>query len=179
MPIYLIRHGQSEFNAAHTDGAPDPMIFDAPLTALGRQQAAEARIEAQTLGIQQVICTPLTRAIQTAKIIFDGLAPITVLADPVEHLAHSCDMGRHPDALRAEFPELDFDHLPDIWWHQGPLNPVGVPAEPDHIFHARISRFRDSLTTLQPRPLAIVGHFNTFQSLAGFNMKNCEIKRYL
>ena len=179
MPIYLIRHGQSEFNAAHSDGGPDPMIFDAPLTALGRAQAAEARKSAATLGIQQVICTPLTRAIETARIIFDGIAPIKVSADPAEHLAHSCDMGRSPELLAAEFPDLDFAHLSPVWWHDGPLNPVGVPAEPDHLFHARISRFRDSLATAQPRPMAIVGHFNTFQSLAGFSMKNCEIRRYL
>ena len=74
MPIYLIRHGQSEFNAAHVQGCPDPMIWDAPLTALGREQARKARAEIAGLGIQQVLTTPLTRAIQTAKIIFDGLA---------------------------------------------------------------------------------------------------------
>lgn len=179
MPIYLIRHGQSEFNAAHTDGGPDPMIFDAPLTALGRAQATAARQEALALGIQHVICTPLTRAIQTAKIIFDGIAPITISTGPVEHLAHSCDMGSSPAALRTAFPELDFDHLPDAWWHQGPLNPNGVPEEPEDIFHARIAQFRDSLHKIHPRPLAIVGHCNTFRSLAGFDMKNCEIRRYL
>ncbi len=178
MPIYLIRHGQSEFNAAHTDGGPDPLIFDARLTELGRKQAQEARVQAATLGIRHVICTPLTRAIETAKIIFDGIAPITVSLGPVEHLSHSCDMGRAPAALRAEFPELDFDHLPEAWWHQGPLNPNGVPEEPEDLFHARISRFRDTLPSLHPRPLAIVGHCNTFRSLAGVDMKNCEIHRY-
>lgn len=179
MPIYLIRHGQSEFNAAHSDGAPDPLIFDAPLTDLGRAQALAARDHAATLGIQHVICTPLTRAIQTAKIIFDGIAPITVSAGPVEHLSHSCDMGRSPDLLAAEFPELNFNHLPDVWWHNGPKNPNGVPEEPEDLFHARIASFRDSLATTHPRPLAIVGHCNTFRSLAGFDMKNCEIRRYL
>ena len=39
MTVYLIRHGQSEFNAVHTEGDPDPMIFDAPLTKKGRIQA--------------------------------------------------------------------------------------------------------------------------------------------
>lgn len=179
MPIYLIRHGQSEFNAAHSDGGPDPMIFDAPLTALGRQQALAARAQAASLGIQHVICTPFTRALQTAKIIFDGIAPITVSTGPAEHLSHSCDMGRSPAHLRTDFPELNFDHLPDVWWHNGPPNANGVPEEPEALFHARIAQFRDSLANAQPRPLAIVGHCNTFRSLAGFDMKNCEIRRYL
>jgi broad specificity phosphatase PhoE len=178
MPIYLIRHGQSEFNAAHTDGGPDPMIFDAALTALGRSQAAAARAEAATLGIRHVICSPLTRAIQTAKIIFDDIAPITISAGPVEHLWHSCDMGRSPTSLRADFPDLEFDHLPPIWWHQGPLNPNGVPEEPEALFHARIKAFAAELSETHPRPLAVVGHCNTFRSLAGFDMKNCEIRRY-
>ena len=59
MTIYLIRHGQSEFNAAHNDGDPDPMIFDAPLTKTGRLQAERARAAAADLGITQVITSPL------------------------------------------------------------------------------------------------------------------------
>lgn len=179
MPIYLIRHGQSAFNAAHAPGAPDPMIYDAPLTELGRAQATAARQKAAALGIQLVLCSPLTRAIETARIIFDGIAPITISAGPVERLEHSCDMGRSPSALRAAFPDMVFDHLPDVWWHIGPHTAQAVAKEPEEMFHARIAQFRDSLTATNPRPLAIVGHCNTFRSLAGFDMKNCEIRRYL
>lgn len=94
MTIYLIRHGQSEFNAAHNDGEPDPMIFDAPLTSKGRLQAEQARVAAADLGIVTVITSPLTRAIQTAQTIFGGIAPIKVVAEHRELLSHSCDMGR-------------------------------------------------------------------------------------
>jgi broad specificity phosphatase PhoE len=38
MPVFLIRHGQSEFNAAYNGGDTDPMIFDAPLTDKGRRE---------------------------------------------------------------------------------------------------------------------------------------------
>ena len=44
MPIYFIRHGQSEFNAVHNEGENDPLIFDAPLTDKGRRQAEEAKV---------------------------------------------------------------------------------------------------------------------------------------
>ncbi len=43
MPVYFIRHGQSEFNAAFTGGGIDPMIFDAPLTDMGLRQAEAAK----------------------------------------------------------------------------------------------------------------------------------------
>ena len=178
MPIYLIRHGQSEFNVAHTQGSPDPMIWDAPLTALGCEQARQARAKVADLGIQQVLTTPLTRAIQTAKLIFDGLAPITVIPDHRELLIHSCDVGVSPTVLRSKFPELSFDELADIWWHQGPENNDGVPVEPHDFFQDRIDAFADFIATMEDRPLAIVGHGNVFKALAGFEMNNCEIKQF-
>lgn len=178
MPVYLIRHGQSEFNAAHTQGGPDPMIWDAPLTALGRKQARQARENIADLGIQQVLTTPLTRAIQTAKLIFDGVAPITIIPDHRELLTHSCDVGVSPAVLRNQFPELSFDGLPDIWWHQGLENNDGVPVEPHDIFLNRIDAFADLIATMSNRPLAIVGHGNVFKALAGFEMNNCEIKQF-
>lgn len=47
---------------------------------------------------------------------------------------------RSPIYLRTKFPELDFDYLPDVWWHNGQKNPNGVPKEPEDLFHARIAR---------------------------------------
>ena len=41
--VYLIRHGQSTFNAAYARDGVDPMLFDAPLSALGRRQVATLR----------------------------------------------------------------------------------------------------------------------------------------
>ena len=178
MTIFLIRHGQSEFNAAHSDGEPDPLIFDAPLTELGRAQATEARVEAMDLGNSQVITSPLTRAIQTALLIFGDEVPIRVMAGHRELLSHSCDVGRSPELLQADFPQLDFDHLDEIWWHQGPVNENGVPVEPRDVFAGRISRFAADIAENTELPLAIVGHGDTFRELAGVSLGNCEIHRY-
>ena len=178
MTIFLIRHGQSEFNAAHSDGEPDPMIFDAPLTDTGRSQAIEARAQARELGITQVITSPLTRAIQTAMLIFEDTVPIRVVAGHRELLSHSCDVGRSPEHLRKDFPHLDFDHLDEVWWHQGPVNENGVPVEPRHVFADRIGRFAREIENVPERPLAIIGHGDTFRELAGVALRNCEIHRY-
>jgi len=96
------------------------MIWDAPLSALGCEQAHEARAKIVDLGIKQVLTSPLTRSIQTAKIMFDGIAPIKVIPDHRELLLHSCDVGVSASELRRNFPDLSFDGLADIWWHQGP-----------------------------------------------------------
>ncbi|MBE9553888.1 MAG: histidine phosphatase family protein [Proteobacteria bacterium] len=178
MPIYFIRHGQSEFNAVHNDGDDDPLIFDAPLTDKGRGQAEEARALVADLGIRQVIASPLTRALQTALSIFDSVAPIKVSADAREQLLHSCDVGRPPHELQQDFPGLSFAHLQNVWWHQGPENDAGVTAEPENVFRRRVDAFDRSLTGITDRPVAIVGHGNLFRALIGRMMENCEIHLY-
>ena len=55
--IFLLRHAESEFNAGNKE------VFDAPLTEIGKQQAA-----ALSGHFHKVLCSPLTRAQQTLKI---------------------------------------------------------------------------------------------------------------
>ena len=55
MTIYFIRHAQSAFNAVYDPNKPDPMIFDAPITALGETQAQQARDEVKQLDLINVI----------------------------------------------------------------------------------------------------------------------------
>ena len=178
MPVYFIRHGQSEFNAAYNGGDTDPMIFDAPLTDKGRRQAEEAKALVADLGIRQVITSPLTRAIQTALCLFDKIAPITVAAGHRELLIHSCDVGRPPADLQRDFPTLSFTHLSDCWWHQGPENDDGIAVEPEDVFLLRMAKFAQDLAQVKERPLAIVGHGNAFNALIGRTLDNCEIHRY-
>jgi len=178
MPVYFIRHGQSEFNAAFTGGDIDPMIFDAPLTDMGLRQAEAAKTLVADLGIKQVITSPLTRAIQTAQCIFDGIAPITVATKHRELLIHSCDVGRPPQDLQRDFPTLSFEHLADHWWYQGPENNDGIPVEPEHVFLQRIAEFDSSLAQIKDRPLAVVGHGNAFNAMIGRMLDNCEIHLY-
>ncbi len=178
MPIYLIRHGQSEFNAAFKRGDSDPMIFDARLTRKGVHQAKEARQYVADLGIRHVIVTPLTRALQTATYIFGEAQEMQVMAEPREKLIHSCDIGRSPAELRGDFTHLTFDHLGENWWHQGPKNDDGVSVEPDEVFQKRIAGFVSLLDQFATRPLAIVGHGNTFLEMSGHEMENCEIHQF-
>ena len=147
-------------------------------TAKGWFQAEQARVAAADLGIVNVITSPLTRAIQTAQIIFGGITPIRVVAEHRELLSHSCDMGRPASMLKQEFPDLSFDHLEEIWWHQGVTNESGVPVEPKDVFQDRIRGFAQDLASIRERPLAVVGHGDTFRELAGFSMANCEIRLY-
>ncbi|NQW01451.1 MAG: histidine phosphatase family protein [Rhodospirillales bacterium] len=179
MPIYLIRHGQSEFNAAHAE-APhiDPMLFDAPLTALGIEQAKALRQQVAGHRIEHVIASPLIRAIQTAMHIFGDDHPITINPDMRENLLSSCDVGSHPNDLKKRFGHLDFDHLPAQWWHGDPEREDRIQVEPEAVFRARASAVRAYLDQWEGPTLAVVGHGTFFTELAGYHMQNCEIHQY-
>lgn len=63
--LYFVRHGQSEMNVAQRFAGST----DTPLTELGRQQAKDAGKIAQDLGLDLIISSPSSRALETAQII--------------------------------------------------------------------------------------------------------------
>ena len=177
--IYLIRHGQSTFNAHCESCGGDPMLFDARLSDLGVAQVADARQAAAGIGADLIVVSPLTRALQTASGIFgDRRIPTIVSSLHRERLESSCDVGRAPALLAPEFPMFDFDHLADIWWHDGEKDDRGIAVEPDHSFSRRVGEFSRWIAARPEATLAVVGHGTFFHSLAGRYLQNCEIMKY-
>lgn len=175
--VHFIRHGQSTFNQA-TGTTPwvDPMLFDAPLSAYGAEQVAALQPEAATLGAEVVVTSPLTRAIQTALGAFPDTVPVVVEALHRERLEASCDIGRAPAALQADFPSLSFDHLPFPWWYSEGGDPYEIVPEPEAVFNARVAAFRRWLAGRRERVLAVVGHGAFLRALTGEGFANCELR---
>ncbi len=175
--IHLIRHGQSTFNAHYEREGVDPMHFDARLTEVGRQQVAAARAMLDAVELELIVTSPLTRAIETTIGLFgDRNVPILVEALHRECLGASCDVGRSPAELAAEFAALGFDHLPEIWWHDaGERDPAGFALEPHDSLTERIAAFRDWLASRPERAIAVVGHGTFFFHLTGRYFANCEV----
>lgn len=71
--VVLIRHGET---AANREGRFLSRT-DVPLSERGRDQAAALRDQIQELGIGRVLVSPLTRACETASILF-GNAPLDI-----------------------------------------------------------------------------------------------------
>lgn len=178
MSIYLIRHAQSEFNAAFTLDTPDPMIFDAPLSSLGKTQAVEARTHISTLDISSLIVSPMTRTLQTAALIFEDAYPVSINAVIREKLSHSCDVGRAPDLLAKEYPHLDFTHLDECWWHNGKKNHLGYAIESRELLEQRAEQFIEFLRANKIRSTAVVTHGDFIHATTGIQPQNCEIIKF-
>ena len=175
MTIYLIRHAQSVFNAVYDPNQPDPMIFDAPITALGETQAQQARIEVKQLDLVNVIVSPFTRTLQTAQLIFGNRLPFQINSAVREQLCNSCDVGISPHELAKNYPHLDFAHLDDCWWHEGEKDHRGLSVEPEEVLQKRANRFVDFLKHENIHSTAIVSHGNFIRALTGIKPQNCEV----
>jgi len=177
--VHCIRHGQSTFNAAFELTRTDPLHPDAPLTELGRRQAAEAAAAVREIPFELIVTTPLTRALQTTLEIFrdhPSADRIRVECLHREHLASSCDIGRAPSALGEDFPHLAFDHLDEVWWHvAGEPDERGLVMEPQEVLEERVRQFRDWIAARPERLIAVVGHGTFFYHLTGQFLRNCEI----
>ena len=67
--IYLIRHAQSEANAALDLEAPNIFYYDARITSLGKDQALNARKKLENINFDLMLCSPLTRTLETFSLI--------------------------------------------------------------------------------------------------------------
>lgn len=176
--IVCIRHGESTFNAAHRATGIDPNHRDARLTPRGEGQARAARARLRDIPFELVVVSPLTRAIQTAAILFEGHPSEPRLLVEVLHREcqeSSCDVGRAASELKADFPHLDVGHLPEVWWHaeEGAALTFGLPIEPRHLFDRRVAGFREWLRARPEKTIAVVGHGTFFYHLTGTFLENC------
>ena len=114
--VYFIRHGEAAHNVAPRPWGEE--LMDAPLTEVGRQQAAGLLPQAAGVAFDVVIVSPLVRAIETATI---GLAghlergvPFLVEELCREQLGPNLPDRRRPKhVIAAAYPALDFSAMLD------------------------------------------------------------------
>jgi broad specificity phosphatase PhoE len=113
--IWLLRHGETEWSRAgrHTGRT------DVPLTEQGRRnaEAAQPRVAALSPGL--VLCSPLSRAQDTARLA--GLTP--EVTDDLLEWDYGAWEGRTTPGIRADLADPSWV----IWDH--PIPPGGTPGE--------------------------------------------------
>ena len=171
--IYLIRHAESEANAAMDLDNPT-YYYDAKITKRGEDQAAKARDNLQNIEFDTYICSPLTRTMQTFSIIFPNKKP---LIQPLirEQLYNSCDVGRQPNILKKEFPLFDFSKLKQYWWNNDePINEKKIVKENFNDIKIRLKKFKSWLMFNDSSTIALVSHGTFLSQITGYLLENCE-----
>jgi broad specificity phosphatase PhoE len=169
--MILLRHGQSEFNLHFTRTRRDPGIVDPALTPLGHEQAAAAA-EALANGaasdapITRIICSPYTRALQTAEPVAKKLG-VPVFVNPIvrERYAFTCDVGRPVTELAVTWPERDFAGIEEVWWPATEEQAGSVIARAS-LFRAEIAALPDWANTL------VISHWGFILCMTGTSVMN-------
>jgi broad specificity phosphatase PhoE len=164
--MILLRHGQSEFNLHFSATRRDPGIVDPRLTDLGHVQANQAAAALADQGIERIIVSPYTRALQTAGPVARALG-VPVIVDPIvrERFAFACDIGSPRADLERDWPTHDFSAIDDIWWPR--------QEEPEHSIVRRATDFRSTLAARHDwaRTL-VVSHWGFILSMTGQSVTN-------
>lgn len=206
--IIIIRHGTTVMNellAKQPWGSAnfvDANQFDTRLSERGIEDAQrlQRRICSKDppLGdmarIECLVSSPLTRALQTAQIAFEGDilpsgVPRLVLPLCTERTYMSSEVGRSKEELAAEFPDWNFDLLVErVFWYELPegqdyteWRPKGTYAchgEPAEVFSRRMKSLRDWLEGRPEKVICVVCHWGVARALTGLSFSNCEARSF-
>ena len=163
--MILIRHGQTEFNRVFSATRRDPGIRDPHLTDHGRRQALEVAGALGPHNLSRLFASPYARALETAGIIAEQLRiPITVEPLIAERFSFTCDIGSPLAELRARWPDLAFDHLPDPWWPHA--------EETEEAISQRSLHFRRRIAGEPWTQIGVVTHWGFIRALTGMMVPN-------
>ncbi|EGG21262.1 phosphoglycerate/bisphosphoglycerate mutase family protein [Cavenderia fasciculata] len=196
--VYLIRHGQSTFNAAYAINKVDPWHFDARLSELGQTQANDLAKHAEGLNVDLIISSPLTRALDTTRrgfseVIKQKSIKVQVITYHSEHVATSDDNGRFRSHVEKEFPEFDLSHIQERWWYMPEDVRTDEKIDPEEYFKTigfkepwehldkRIQQFKDYIMDRNESVIAVIGHSEFFHQLFEKKLpwfKNCQILKW-
>jgi probable phosphoglycerate mutase len=150
LTLLLVRHGQSEWNAA---GLMQGQTAHVPLTPLGHSQAAAAAAELAALGPGALLSSDLVRAVQTA-----------------EHCAAATGL---PVAITAALREQGYGELEgrpsrELWdvvdWTDAHWSAPGGESLAE--LHGRVEAFVKSLCAEPPADvIAMVTHGDTIRAV--------------
>ena len=203
--LHLLRHGQATHNpraeAARAAGCSfdeflrlmkEDDAFDAELTELGRQQAREAsaRLGGSMGGVELVVCSPLSRALDTAILVLpepSSRGPFLAHDDLRERSGWMLNAKRRSRSqLQARYPALDTSSAlwseADELWGPDELEPTADCAERGY----RLLRW---ISERAEEEVAVVGHGGLFHYLlnehpkvraadarAAARFANCELR---
>ena len=175
--IYLIRHAESEANIA-LDLDDPTYYYDARLTSFGVEQTLITQKRLKDIKFELMLCSPLTRTLQTFMLVFPKTnTPTKILPFVREHLDHSSDVGRQPSILQKEFPYFNFDQVKEYWWNNDiPIDEKAINRETTNDLDKRVNQFKSWINKRPEKKIALVSHGTFISRIINFHLNNCEFE---
>lgn len=152
--IYVFRHGQTDWNREHRFQGHT----DVPLNATGRTEALRLIRPLETVGVQAILSSDLSRAVETGEIIARGLGGVPVFRDSRLREAHLGQAeGLVLDDVIATFGA-------DLWerWKSGDPNELHLKFPGGETGHEVIARvfgaFEEFLSRHPFRAIGVATH---------------------
>lgn len=176
MKLYVVRHGQTDFNAGNLMQGSS----DIPLNATGEAQARELAKTVKDMYFDAYYVSPLRRARQTAEIITDDKVQFTV-----DNRLRERTFGE------IEGKKFDLSMVGDLEDRRTNISPYGI--EPINTLLARAKSFLDDLKAnhAPDETILVVAHgallralhfnivgYDDDTDLLSFHPNNCELKEY-
>tara|TARA_Y100000590_G_C15230291_1_gene829827 strand:+ start:89 stop:652 length:564 start_codon:yes stop_codon:yes gene_type:complete len=175
--VYLIRHGQSEANVAFDLDNPN-FYYDSRLTSLGKKQAQNTQKKLKNIDFDLMLCSPLTRALQTFSFIFPNLVQDAVILPFVrEQSTNSSEVGRQPAILEKEFPAFNFKDLNNFWWNNDkPIDEKKIIFESMGDLDKRVLKFKQWIYNRSEKRIALVSHGTFISRITDYLLDNCKFE---
>ncbi len=153
--LYLIRHGETEQNKTGVLMGST----DTPLNEQGRLQAASLRERINALEVDSIFASPLSRAVETATLVFGEQARIVTDTSLQEYHFGEWE-GMHFSDISKQYPEVWRMWLTD--WEQ-----TRIPgAEPFAAFKVRVISMVEEIVRNHPgQRVAVVSHGGCIRSI--------------
>ena len=158
LELFLIRHAESEWNAAgRWQGHGDP-----PLSAKGREQAAELARAMQGVSIDRLLCSDLRRAVQTAE----ALGAVLQLDPEPTAVLRELKVGRWTGLTGEEIRQSDGELLDAFNSEDPEVRPGGTDGETRSELRSRVREAIAKLAAEYPDGrIALVVHLGVVRAL--------------
>ena len=171
--MFLVRHGESQFNQAFRKTRRDPGIIDPPLTSLGIQQIQQTADFFRDKDIQFCVSSPYQRALQTSAVLFDlTIQNLTVNFLVGEQFGFSCDIGSPRSELEKKWPQIDFENLVEVWWPSEAETENAVGKRGALFLREVSNRFHNT------DKLVVVSHWGFIKSVTGLSLENGSVVEF-
>jgi broad specificity phosphatase PhoE len=155
--LVLIRHAESTWNAAgRWQGHADP-----PLSPAGREQAERLARELAGVRLAHVLCSDLSRALETARIV---AAPHGLVPAPDPRL-RELDVGRWSGLRREEIAAREPEAIARFAAGDPDARPGGGESRRELRLRVQVA-LQEACVAFAGRRIAVVAHLGVIRALA-------------